>query len=176
MHTDYQVMLLRWLLQNGSTQREAAKAAGMSVRSARKWQRGELPSESKKERDWRTRADPLGEVWETEIRPFLNEREGMPSGMSLLRMLEARHPGRFDRRHLRTLQRRMHQVKEEWAAKRSQGPQLTECEGPVRPQEIAASPKRELALPCSPPSSTDAGQAIGDSSWPSCGASAVIAG
>ena len=39
----------------GKTQETAAAKAGMSVRSARKWQSGPLPSETRQERTWRTR-------------------------------------------------------------------------------------------------------------------------
>ena len=45
--------------------------AGMSERSARKWQCGPLPSETKQERRWRTRPDPFDGVWEEEILPLL---------------------------------------------------------------------------------------------------------
>ena len=45
--------------------------AGMSERSARKWQCGPLPSETKTERQWRTRPDPFDGVWEKEILPLL---------------------------------------------------------------------------------------------------------
>ena len=38
----------------GKTQEMAAAKAGMSVRSARKWQSGPLSSETKQERWWRT--------------------------------------------------------------------------------------------------------------------------
>ena len=55
----------------GKTQETAAAMAGMSVRSARKWQRGPLPSETKAERRWRTRPDPFEGVWEEEIDPLL---------------------------------------------------------------------------------------------------------
>ena len=55
----------------GKTQETAAAKAGMSVRSARKWQRGPLPSEPRQERTWRTRPDPFDEVWEEEIEPLL---------------------------------------------------------------------------------------------------------
>ena len=48
----------------GKTQETAAAMAGMSVRSARKWQRGPMPSETKQERRWRTRPDPFDGVWE----------------------------------------------------------------------------------------------------------------
>ena len=37
--------------------------AGMSVRSTQKWQEVSFPSETKKERQWRTRPDTFEEVW-----------------------------------------------------------------------------------------------------------------
>ena len=43
----------------GKTQQTAAAMAGMSERSARKWQHGPLPSETKTGRRWRTRPDPF---------------------------------------------------------------------------------------------------------------------
>ena len=57
MITDQQVVLLRQKLMEGKTQQAAAASAAMSERSARKWQRGALPSERKKDgrswkRDW----------------------------------------------------------------------------------------------------------------------------
>ena len=48
----------------GKTQETAAAKAGMSVRSARKWQSGPLPSQAKPEHRWRTRPDPFDGVWE----------------------------------------------------------------------------------------------------------------
>lgn len=165
MHTDPQVLLLRWLLQNGSTQREAAQAAGMSVRSARKWQRGPLPSAAKRAHDWKTRTDPLGEVWDTEIRPFLDERDGMPSSTDLLRMIEARHPGRFGHQHLRTLQRRIHQIRKQWEAAQAPRPFPQGLDAPLRdaveqhrgpaqsiPEALSAPPQAARA-------ESDAGQA-----------------
>ena len=55
----------------GKTQETAAAKAGICVRSARKWQSGPLPSETKQERQWRTRSDPFDGVWEEEIEPLL---------------------------------------------------------------------------------------------------------
>ena len=55
----------------GKTQETAAAKAGMSVRSARKWQSGPLPSATKPEHWWRTRPDPFDWVWEDEIEPLL---------------------------------------------------------------------------------------------------------
>ena len=57
--TDRQVALLRQRRMDGKTQETAAAMAGMSVRSARKWQRGPLPTAMKEERRWRTRPDPF---------------------------------------------------------------------------------------------------------------------
>ncbi|RLB47277.1 MAG: hypothetical protein DRJ42_25750, partial [Deltaproteobacteria bacterium] len=46
----------------GKSQEAAAAAAGMSVRSARKWESGALPSQRKEPRAWRTRKDPFEAV------------------------------------------------------------------------------------------------------------------
>ena len=59
MVTGQQVRRLRQKLMQGKTQEAAAAAAGMSVRSAGKWQRGLLPAERKSPRTWRTRPDPF---------------------------------------------------------------------------------------------------------------------
>ena len=53
----------------GKTQETAAAMSGMSVRSARKWQSGPLPSATKRVHWWRTRSDPFDGVWEEEISP-----------------------------------------------------------------------------------------------------------
>ena len=71
MVTDQQVALLRQRRMEGKTQQTAAAVAGMSERSARKWQIGPLPSETRTERRWRTRPDPFDGVWEEEILPLL---------------------------------------------------------------------------------------------------------
>ena len=72
MVTDEQVRLLRRKRMEDKTQELAAATAGMSVRSARKWETGPLPSEVKaRRRTWRTRADPFAEVWESEVVPLL---------------------------------------------------------------------------------------------------------
>ena len=75
--TDRQVAVLRQRRMEGKTQETAPAMAGMSVRSARKWQSGPLPSQTKQERRWRTRPDPFEGVWEEEIGPLLR---GDPGG------------------------------------------------------------------------------------------------
>ena len=97
----------------GKTQQTAAAMAGMSERSARKWQCGPLPSETKTERQWRTRPDPFDGVWEKEILPLLRgEAAGRLRATTIIEWLEERHPGRFSASQLRTLQRRL----QDWRA------------------------------------------------------------
>jgi transposase InsO family protein len=108
MVTDAQVRLLRQKRMEKKTQEAAAAAAGMSVRSARKWQTGALPSETKRPRTWRTHADAFAEVWQSELVPLLEaDKDGVLEATTLLAMLEERHPGRFALGQLRTLQRRL---------------------------------------------------------------------
>ena len=97
----------------GRTQQTSAAVAGMSVRSARKWQCGPLPSETGQERWWRTRTDPFDGVWEEEILPLLEgEAAGRLRATTIIEWLEERHPGRFSATQLRTLQRRL----QDWRA------------------------------------------------------------
>ena len=95
------------------TQQTSAAMAGMSVRSARKWQCGPLPSETGQERWWRTRTDPFEGVWEEEILPLLQgEVAGRLRATTIIEWLEERLPGRFSASQLRTLQRRL----QDWRA------------------------------------------------------------
>ena len=97
----------------GKTQETAAAMAGMCVRSARKWQSGPLPSETKQDRWWRTRPDPCDGVWEEEIEPLLRgDPAGKLKATTIIEWLEEQHPGRFSATQLRTLQRRL----QDWRA------------------------------------------------------------
>ena len=109
MITDQQVVLLRQKLMEGKTQQGAAASAAMSERSARKWQRGSLPSESKRSRRrWRSRPDPFADVWESDVVPLLlTDPDGELSATTILEWLDERYPGRFGNSQLRTLQRRI---------------------------------------------------------------------
>jgi len=108
MVTDAQVRLLRRKIMEKKSQQAAAAAAGMSIRSARKWLRGGLPSETKKPRSWRTRIDPFGDVWDTEILPLLeSDKQGVLQATTIFDVLEQREPGRFGPGQLRSLQRRV---------------------------------------------------------------------
>jgi hypothetical protein len=109
MVTDEQVRKLRQKMTDGSTQETAAAVAGMSVRSAREWQHGPLPSEARPPRHWRTRADPFEGVWDEIVVPLLrDDHHRQLEAPTLLAVLRERVPGRFDDRHVRSLQRRVH--------------------------------------------------------------------
>jgi len=86
----------------------AALAAGMSERTARKWQRGPLPSATKAPRAWRTRPDPFVNVWAAEVEPLLvADADGKLEAKTVFEELCRRHPDAFENGQLRTLQRRV---------------------------------------------------------------------
>lgn len=108
MIKDRQVQLLRRKLKEGKTLEAAAAASEMSERSARKWQRGSLPSASKKLRGWVTREDPFKEVWASKIEPLLKaDTGGKLEAKTIFDELTRLMPGAFDSGQLRTLQRRV---------------------------------------------------------------------
>ena len=59
-------------------------------------------------RRWRTREDPLAEVWESELLPLLRVSQNL-NGVTLFEELQRRHPGVYGDGILRTLQRRIRQ-------------------------------------------------------------------
>jgi hypothetical protein len=99
---------MRLKRMDGKGQKAAAAAAGMSERSARTWQEGALPSATRSARDWRTRRDPFGGVWEAELVPLLKtDDKRVLQATTLIELLQERHPGQFIGGQARTLQRRM---------------------------------------------------------------------
>ncbi len=110
MITDEQARLLRQARMGGKNQDTAAAMAGMSLRTARKWETGPLPSQTKMDRDWRTRPDPFAEVWETQIEPLLrSDPDGSLQATTIIAELHRRYPDRTFGDSLRTLQRRVRQ-------------------------------------------------------------------
>ena len=89
-----------------TTQEVAAAKAGMDVKTARRYLREDaLPSETRTERTWRTRADPFDEVWQ-EIREQIQANPGLEA-KTLFEALQRQYPARFGDGQLRTLQRRI---------------------------------------------------------------------
>jgi hypothetical protein len=105
--TDHQMTKYKRFRKQFSQQAAAAKV-GISIRSARRLEQcTRLPSQ-REPRHWRTRADPLIAVWDTEIKPLLQAAPGL-TAVSLLEEMQRRYPGRFAPGLLRTLQRRVRQ-------------------------------------------------------------------
>ena len=134
----------------GKKQQTAAAMAGMSERSARKWQSGPLPSETKQERRWRTRPDPFDGVWEEEILPLLRgEAAGRLRATTIIEWLEEKFPGRFSTSQLRTLQRRL----QDWDTQRAGAggllpPGASGREAQIdHPLQLSGSNHRRPALP-----------------------------
>ena len=86
MITDQQVVLLRQKMMEGKTRQAAAAASATSERSVRRWQRGALPSEKRRNtRSWRTRPDPFADVWASDMEPLLrSDPEGELSASTIL--------------------------------------------------------------------------------------------
>src|ERR1700742_1860334 len=96
MVTDAQVRLLRRKIMEGKKQEPAPAAAGMSVRTARTWTTGALPSQMKKPRTWRTRVDPFADVWSAATAPLLRaDARAVLDGVAPIAVLDERYPGRF---------------------------------------------------------------------------------
>lgn len=108
MVTDQQVRRLMRFIREGDGLGTAAAQAGMSENTARRYRgKGQLPSAVRPEHKWRTRPDPLQEVW-PELQEMLEAHPGL-LGSALFEELERRYPGRFGSGQLRTLQRRIKQ-------------------------------------------------------------------
>lgn len=80
----------------------------MSVRTGRRIER-EHQHQARKPHDWRTRTDPLAEVWESELVPLLQQQPKLQA-MTLYEYLQQKYPGKYEQ-SLRTLQRRVQQWK-----------------------------------------------------------------
>jgi len=106
MKKDDEVRLLLRERKKGSSQELAAARAGMSARTARKYEHlGALPSDQAHPRTYRTRPDPFAADW-----PWVQahlERDPALQATTLFTLLCHLHPGRYQRGQLRTLQRRM---------------------------------------------------------------------
>ena len=105
--TDHQVHKYKEHRNRLSQVASAAKAA-ISERSARRIDGSEVLPSQRGERAWRTRADPLGSVWDAEVTPLL-AADAHLNAVTLLEELQRRHPGQYGTEVLRTLQRRVRQ-------------------------------------------------------------------
>ena len=106
--TDAQVKELRLNLNQGASLLKAAMKADMDRKTAGKYRElGQLPSEARTPHTWRTRPDPLVEVW-----PALEEmlqREPTLQAKTLLEWLQDKYSGQDWQQQRRTLERRVRQ-------------------------------------------------------------------
>ena len=78
---------------NGKTQAAAAAASSMSLRTAREWDTGPMPTATKQPRDWRTRPDPFATVWLTDVEPLLrSDVKGILEAKVVLEVLNMAMP------------------------------------------------------------------------------------
>jgi hypothetical protein len=93
-------------LETGDTLATAAAKAGMDQKTASKWrQSGQLPSEAKETRSYRTRPDAFAEVW-SEVEQLL-ERDAAIEAKTIFDHLCRQHQGKFQEGQLRILQRKV---------------------------------------------------------------------
>jgi len=114
--SDHQVSKYKELRGKHSQEVAAAKV-GVSVASGRRIESAVLLPSQRPARSWRTRADPLDEVWATQVIPMLEAAPGLMA-VTVLEELQRRHPQRFDHTILRTLQRRVRQWRAEHGVER----------------------------------------------------------
>jgi hypothetical protein len=92
--------------KQGYTQENAAIKAGISERSGRFIEQGKRIDPTMKERQWRTRPDPLAPAWEDELKPML-EKTPTLTAITLLEYLQDKYPEEYPDSVWRTLQRRV---------------------------------------------------------------------
>ncbi|MBU1078548.1 MAG: IS21 family transposase [Spirochaetes bacterium] len=89
----------------------SALKSGMSEPTARKYLKlNKLPSEIKTPHDWRTRPDPIKDIWDETIK-FLELNSGLEA-KTLYEHFQKEYPGEYNDGQLRTFQRRV----KEWKA------------------------------------------------------------
>jgi hypothetical protein len=89
--------------KRGDTQVIAAAKSGVSIRSAKRIEKGKLGEVQLKTSNPR---DPFVDVWDKELKPLL-EKDPYLRANTLLEDLQERYPEKYADSHLRTLQRRV---------------------------------------------------------------------
>jgi len=102
----------------GLTQVDAAAIAEFSERTGQRIEAGEHQPNRGRVRDWRSSADPLAGVWESELEPMLRQQPRLKP-MTLFEYLQERYPGQYPQ-VLRTLQRRV----QTWKALHGETPEV----------------------------------------------------
>lgn len=131
--TDAQVRLMMRERSKGRTQEQAAVKANLNSRkTVAKYERlGQLPSELKQRRQYRTRADPFAADW-PELEQMLQAAPELEA-KTLFEWLCEQRPGQYQEGQLRTLQRRV----KDWRALNQE--QVATLEQVHRPGEALQS-------------------------------------
>src|SRR5215208_2233347 len=104
MKNDHEVLRMKRERSHGKTQEQAAARAGMSVRTARKYEQlGQLPSQLTQPHTHRTRPNPFDADWPWVCAQL--ERDPALQAKTLFAELGQLYPGRYQPNQLRTLQR-----------------------------------------------------------------------
>ena len=107
MVTDQQVRRLFDVQNKYEYQYQAADAAGISSKTARKYlKNGKLPSQCKVEHTWPTRQDPFADDW-VFIEQILIDTQATLEAKTIFGHLQRAYPGKYHNGQLRTLQRRI---------------------------------------------------------------------
>jgi len=104
--TAQQVRLYMTHRKQGESQAVASAKSGISERTGRRIETGEVRVQEPQQRHWRTRKDPFAEVWDSEI-VLLLERQPALNATTLFEDLQDRHPGKYPNACKRTFQRRI---------------------------------------------------------------------
>ncbi len=104
MKNDHEVKWYMAERSKGNSQQVAAARAGMSERTARKYEQvGKLPSELKRPHTWLTRENPFEEDWPWVVAQL--ERDPALQAATLFALLCEKQPGRYRPTQDRTLRR-----------------------------------------------------------------------
>lgn len=114
----YQIRVYMNARELGLTQVESASIAEFSERSAQRIEAGTHQPKRGQEHPPRSQADPLAEVWESELEPMLRRAPRLKP-MTLFEYLQEQYPGQYGQ-VLRTLQRRVR----EWKALHGESPEV----------------------------------------------------
>ena len=107
MVTDQQVRRLFAVRNKYEYQYQAADAAGISSKTARKYlKNGKLPSQCRAEHTWSTRQDPFADDWAF-IEQTLIDTKATLEAKTIFEYLQRAYPGKYHNGQLRTLQRRI---------------------------------------------------------------------
>ena len=114
----HQVRMYMNARNQGASQASAASMANISERSAQRIESGTHQQERGTPRNWRTRTDPLAQVWASELEPMLHNEPRL-NPMTLFEYLQDQYPGQYPN-VLRTLQRRVRA----WKAQHGPSPEV----------------------------------------------------